>query len=274
VKFRLSVPWAQVEESKSCRVTIDRAGRWHVSFPSPQPELARTATGATVGIDRGVTNTFATSDGGFEHIPTLRPKGAERVLRLERKLARQARGSNRREQTRVAKAKIIARGTDRRTNWIEQTTTYLVREYDLSALESLAIKNMTTSAKGTAKNPGTNVAAKSALTRAILDANWGKFEQRLRDKASTCGVLVISVPARNTSRRCAACGHTSAQNRESQSVFACRACGHEAHADTNASLNIHERALAMFGLAGGSPVTGRGDLSLDGSTNREALTSD
>ena len=243
VKFRLSVPWPRVEEAKSCRVIIDRVGRWHVSFPSPQPVLFRTPTGATVGIDRGVTNTFATSDGGVEHVPTLRPKEAERVLRLER-IARQAKGSKRRERTRVAKAKIIARGTDRRTDWIEQTTTYLVREYDLIALENLAIKNMTRSAKGTVQSPGKNVAAKSGLNRAILDANWGKFEQRLRDKASTCGVRVISVPARNTSRRCVACGHTSAQNRESQSVFACRVCGLAGTRRTPTRITEHPRACS------------------------------
>ena len=86
-----------------------------------------------------------------------------------------------------------------------------MREYNLNALEKRAMKNMTTSATGTVENRGKNK-AQSVRNRSILDTNWATFEQRLRDKPSTSGVLVISVPARNTSRRCVAWGHTSAQN--------------------------------------------------------------
>jgi transposase len=41
-----------------------------------------------------------------------------------------------------------------------------------------------------------------------------------------------------TSQRCSACGHTSADNRKSQAVFACVACGVVLHADVNAAINI------------------------------------
>jgi putative transposase len=45
------------------RVTCDRAGRWQVSFPAPQPPVARERTGETIGVDRGVTTALVTSDG-------------------------------------------------------------------------------------------------------------------------------------------------------------------------------------------------------------------
>jgi transposase len=45
------------------RVTCDRAGRWHVSFPAPRPPLDREPTGAVIGIDRGVRTALVTSDG-------------------------------------------------------------------------------------------------------------------------------------------------------------------------------------------------------------------
>jgi len=54
------------------------------------------------------------------------------------------------------------------------------------------------------------------------------------------------------SGRCAACGHTSAENRTSHAVFGCRAGGHEANADMNAAENI---------LAAGLAVTVRGGTS-------------
>jgi putative transposase len=56
-------------------------------------------------------------------------------------------------------------------------------------------------------------------------------------KAESAGRTVIAVDPRNTSRTCAHCGHRSAGNRRG-AVFECQACGHLAHADTNAAINI------------------------------------
>ncbi|MEX6431254.1 transposase, partial [Ferrimicrobium acidiphilum] len=76
--------------------------------------------------------------------------------RLQRKLARQVKGSNRRNQPKLAIAKLSAKESDRRKDWIEKTTTELVRNYDLIVLEDLKVKNMTRSAKGTVESPGKN----------------------------------------------------------------------------------------------------------------------
>jgi putative transposase len=78
------------------------------------------------------------------------------------------------------------------------------------------------------------------------------LRRRLEEKAATCGVVVVAVDPRFTSQRCAVCGHTCPENRESQAVFRCRACGHEANADVNAATNI---------LAAGLAVTARGGTS-------------
>lgn len=40
-------------------------------------------------------------------------------------------------------------------------------------VEDLQVSNMSKSAKGTVEAPGTNVAQKSGLNRAILDQGWG-----------------------------------------------------------------------------------------------------
>ncbi len=41
------------------RVTLDAAGRWHVSFAATQPTINREPSGNAVGIDRGVATTVA-----------------------------------------------------------------------------------------------------------------------------------------------------------------------------------------------------------------------
>jgi len=196
------------------------------------------------------------------------------VLRLERKLARQKKDSKRRELTRMRKAKVMARLVDRRRDWVEKNTTWLVQNYDIIFVERLNIKatTKTVEPRPDLDHPGrylhNGAAAKTGLNRAILAQCWGLWLTRLKAKASTCGVLVVEVSAYNTSRRCAACGHTEQNNRESQAVFICWSCGHLAHADSNAAVNIRDRGMAM--LAGGSPVTVQGDSGLPGSLNCEA----
>ncbi len=253
VRFRLSrsLPAAY----GMARVTADRAGRWHVSFAAPQPVMEREPTGRDVGIDAGVVATLTTSDGTQVHTPGLSAGEAQRLRRLQRRLAGQAKGSNRRAATKVAIARLKAREADRRKDLVEKATTGLVRDFDLIAIENLPVKRMLASAKGTIERPGINVAAKRGLNRSISAQGWSMFRRRLRDKAATCAVAVIAVDPAYTSQRCAACGHTAADNRKSQAVFVCQSCGHEANADVNAANNI---------LAAGLAVTARGGTSQQG----------
>src|SRR5580693_9036108 len=110
---------------KSYRVTMDRAGRWHVAFvviPGPVPAPGN---GQVVGIDRGVAVSAALSTGQLLHCPALTA----------------------RERTRLR-----ARERDRRKDWAEKTSTGIARRFDVIRVEDLKIGNMTRSAKGTREN--------------------------------------------------------------------------------------------------------------------------
>ena len=198
-----------------------------------------------VGLDRGVAVSVMTSDGEACHAPTLRPKEAERLLRLQRQLARAQRGSNRRRRVKRAIARLRALDVDRRKDWIEQATTRLARRYDILKVEALDVAAMTRSARGTAERPGPGARAKAGLNRAILAQGWGLFVRRLRDKARG---RVRLVDPKYTSQRCSTCGHVAKESRESQAAFRCVACGFACNADLNAALNI----------AAGQAVTARG----------------
>jgi putative transposase len=256
VRFR----WSRVvpEGAKSARVTRDRSGRWFMSIVAPQPQFRREPFGAAVGLDVGVTHTVTSSDGVFYDMPALLSVGeAQRLRRLQRRLARQQKGSNRRARTKNAIARVKARQADRRKDWVEQTSTSLVRGYDHISLEDLQVRNMLRSAKGTVEAPGLNVAQKRGLNRTISDAAWGMLRTRIKQKAAaaTSPVLVVAVNPAHTSQRCAACGHTAPENRESQAVFECRSCGHGANADVNAACNINAAGLAVT-ARGGTPHQG------------------
>jgi IS605 OrfB family transposase len=239
------------------RVTQDRAGRWHVSFAAPQPAIDRSVTGATVGVDLGVVHTISTSNGHQEKIPGLGPAEAGRLLRLQRRLARQQQGSQRCARTKHAIAVLHARAADRRRDWVEKTSTRFVRDYDRVVFEDLRVKAMLRSARGTIAAPGRNVAAKAGLNRRIAASAWATLVRRTGQKADASpGCEVVLVDPKGTSRECFACGHTAAENRLSQAVFCCVACGHSDHADVNAAKNIRARGLrvpARGGRPDGAP---------------------
>ncbi len=254
VRFRWSR--AVPPEVKSYRVTMDRAGRWHVAFAAVPAPVPAPGTGEVVGIDRGVVVSAALSTGELLHCPALTARERTRLRRLQRRLARAKRGSNRRGRVRHAIARLRARETDRRKDWAEKTSTDLARRFDLIRVEDLQIKNMTRSAKGTPENPGRNVRAKAGLNRGVLRSGWGLLVCRLEDKAPG---RVEKVRPALTSQRCSACGQVDRDSRESQAVFRCTACGFAGHADVNAARNI----------AAGHAVTARGGDGAARPVNRE-----
>ena len=241
---------------KSYRVTMDRAGRWHIAFAAIPDPVPGPGNGEVVGIDRGVAVSAALSTGELLHVSGLTVRERKRLGRLERKLARSRRGSERRKGVRLAIARLKARETDRRKDWAEKASTDIARRFDTIRVEDLLIKNMTRSAKGSAGNPGRNVRQKSGLNREILRSGWGLLVRRLEEKAAS---RVEKIKPAFTSQRCSACGHVDAKSRESQARFVCTACGLACNADVNAARNI----------AAGHAVAARGGFRDAGPVNRE-----
>jgi putative transposase len=255
IRFR----WTRAvpREVKSYRVTRDRAGRWHVAFAHVPDAIAGPADGSVIGVDRGVAVSAALSTGELLHTPSLTPGEQIRLRRLQQHLARAKRGSNRRQRTKVAIARIKAHESDRRRDWVEKTTTDLARRFDTIRVEELDVRAMTRSARGTVEHPGVGVAQKRGLNRAISRQGWGQLVARLNHKAAG---RLQRVPAAYTSQRCSACGHVAPENRKNQAVFACVACkAGPCNADVNAARNI----------AAGRAVPAQGDLAAERSVNCE-----
>ncbi|WP_346040191.1 transposase [Actinomadura chokoriensis] len=244
---------------KSFRVARDRAGRWHVAFAAIPDPIPAPGNGEAVGVDRGVAVSAALSTGETRAVPGLAEAGAERLNRLLRRLARAQRGSNRRARVKAAIARLKAREADRRRDWVEKTSTDLARRFDVIAVEDLNVRGMTRSAKGTIDAPGVNVRARAGLNRGILANGWGRLAARLEHKAPG---RVVRVNPAYTSQTCNACGHCASENRESQAVFRCVACGWRDQADVNAARSIRDTAV-------GRTAAARGGLPLGGPVNRE-----
>lgn len=95
-----------------------------------------------------------------------------------------------------------------------------------------------------------------------------RLSEYVEYKAEECGVEVVQVDPRNTSKRCSTCGFTHRDNRSGE-AFCCLKCGYENHADYNASKNIGLQYLRRRQKAndGGAPVDvrlNRGTLNVSG----------
>jgi IS605 OrfB family transposase len=255
----LRFPWSRSLAGTLQHVTLtERCGVWHVAFCLEQPDRPSSPNELpATGVDRGVEIAFMTSAGETFDQTMWKPTEKQRLLALERRKARQQKGSHRFRQTCLAIGRLQQRAVNRRRDFAHKTSTTLAKNHGLVAIEALQVPNMTRSARGTVDAPGRNVRHKAGLNRAILDKGWGLVIDQLRYKCSQYGSMLIEVPARNTSLQCAVCGHVSPDNRPLRAVFVCVRCGHADHADTNAAINIRERGVEKLAQTGGQPGIGR-----------------
>jgi putative transposase len=247
------------------------AGNWSLSFNTDEidaktgeilqfpdytdvlSELAKYSdtelSNAVNGVDRGVAIKACDSKQVIPH--KLLTENDKRIARNEvkrkrfqKKLARQQKGSNRYNRTKQKIARLARYKANAIQNLAHQISHKLTADKStmVVAMEDLNTKGMTTSAKGDIINPGKNVKAKSGLNKSILSSAWGKTKEFTKYKTFKRGKLLLLVPPYRTSQECSACGTIDSENRKSQSVYSCNACGHTENADLNASKVIAKHA--------------------------------
>jgi putative transposase len=227
-------------------ITVKREGtKWWLTVHCVDvPANPLAPTGRKVGLDLGVANLVATSDGDLIVGDQFGARASEQLANAQRSLARKQRGSNRRRRQVDEVVRLHRKVKNQRMNAAHQLSRSLVNDYDLIVVEDLTIKNMVRrpKAKLDPDQPGAylpnGAAAKAGLNRSIHDAGWATLLSLLSYKAESAGRTVVTVDGRYTSQTCFECGHVEPGNRLSQAAFRCCSCGHEAHADVNAARNI------------------------------------
>lgn len=280
VPFRLSRPLGGVV--RNATVSCDALG-WHVAFgvaTGAKPVPPNGLPGC--GVDFGVACSAYVSTETAPRLmpPTLTEGERRRLLGLERRKARQVRWakrynrggySGRLRRTIAEIARLRARQARRRADFTHKLTTDLAKRHGWVGIEDMRVTGMTASARGTIEQPGRNVRAKAGLNRAILDNTPGERRRQLAYKAPRFGSALWLVPPQATSQTCATCGHRDPASRPGCGrVFACTACGHQAHADANAARNIEQLAA---GRAVGSTRSHLREARLARSRMREPLGS-
>lgn len=227
-----------VGEIKNVTVTSDGIGNWFASFCTEEEQIVRNRIDGEVGIDLGVTNFNALSNGNL----ITKPKTIKSLLavkkRAARALSRKKKGGKNREKARLALRKIEGKITNIRKDFLHKTSTMISKNHATIVVEDLKISNMTKSARGTIENPSKAVKAKSGLNREILANGWGYFRNMLQYKQEYSGGRLVAIDPINTSRKCSSCKTIDKNSRVRQEWYACLNCGHEIHADVNAAINI------------------------------------
>lgn len=224
---RVAVRWhRRIEgEIKTLRVK-HKAGKWYAYFacevePEPLPE-----TGKAVGVDVGIHHLLATSDGQIYENPRWYREGQARLCRIQRKVFRRKKGSNRRRKAVLELQRAHEYISSQRMDYIRKTVLELVRNYDTIAIEDLRINNMVRN---------------HCLSKSILDAGWGYFGQHLIGKAEEAGREVVKVNPAYTSKTCSSCGAVFMNLKLSDRTIEC-SCGLHLDRDVNAAINILHRA--------------------------------
>ena len=229
-------------------VKRDPAGRYWVSFsveesPCTAPQPVR----FTCGVDVGARRLATLDDGTTFDNPRSLARYARHLKRLQQRLARQRKGSNRRAVTRRCIARLHARVADSRREALHRVTTRIVHEHQVICVETLGVKAMTASAGGTKTHPGTGVKAKSRLNRSLLDASMGELLRQLEYKSDWYGRTFVAVdPDFPSSALCHVCGDVNVALTIDDTEWTCNGCGTHHDRDENAAINIEAEGLTVL----------------------------
>ena len=212
---------------KTCTVRR-QAGKWFACFscdyePEPLPPSEE-----AIGIDLGIKSFAALSDGTFVPNPKFFRVDEKALAKAGRKQAKTAKGSNARRKANKVLSRIHERIRNRRHNFVHQTARTIVNKFGLIAVEKLNIKGMVRN---------------HCLAKSISDAAWGMFLSVTKSKAESAVTREFKEPNPNgTSQECSGCGDIVKKSLAVR-VHYCPGCGLRLDRDTNAALNIMNRAL-------------------------------
>ena len=243
-------------------VTLSRDGLGQVwlSFtaeeriePLPLPAVA------SVGGDLGIETLLTLSNAVEIENPRFWKTEQKRVKKLQKRLARQVKGSARWRETKRRLAKLCARIANRRRDFLHKLSRWLVERYGIICLESLFIKGMSASARGTMEKPGKNVRQKAGLNRSLLDAALGELARLVRYKAQwyarTCVEVDRWFPS---SKLCSTCGAKAQGLKLHHRHWTCCSCASTHQRDHNAAVNIEAEGLRLWYAVPEAPGRGEG----------------
>jgi putative transposase len=223
VNVRLSRPIPEGSVIKSLTVKETVSG-WSACFAVEVPTALLPASDQTIGIDLGIENYAALSNGEMIQNPRFYENGQAELKRAQGRVARRKPGSHGRAKAVVLLRKVHERIANHRSDFLHKQTSARVRRFGTIVIENLNIKGL----------------AQGILNKQVHDAGWSQFMQQLKLKAASAGRRVVEVDCRYSSQECPACKKRKKKSLAERS-HECE-CGFSTHRDTAAAQVLLARA--------------------------------
>ena len=219
--------WSRDLPSAPSSVTVikDCANRYFLSFVVEVEPVNIDAKNQSIGIDLGI-KTFAVMSNGEKAQSPDYSKLDRKIRKLQKKLARQPKVSQRRNKTRIQIAKLHNEIADTRKDFLHKLSSKIVSENEVIVLEDLNVSGMVKNRK---------------LARAISLQGWREFRTLCEAKSQKFNrdFRVIS-RWEPTSQICSECGYKWGKLDLKIRSVKCLNCGTEHDRDENAAKNINK----------------------------------
>jgi len=221
---------------------VYRDGKWYLYATIELPDTAPLEPTDFLGVDLGVVNLAATSDGTTHSgasVEACRTRYAKRRQRLQR-----AAHVSQMDGKRPKNIRRALKRTARCEAGFRRDTNHCISKSLVAA----------------AKDTGSGIAleeltyirdrARFRQPQRARMTGWAFAQLRffVEYKAQRDGVPVVLVDPKHTSQQCSVCGHIAKGNRPTQARFSCKKCGYTTPADFNAAENIRHRARVKWPL--------------------------
>lgn len=222
-----NVGWISLRESlrysgKILSYTVShQAGQWHVSVQVEIPETDIVRSHSIVGVDVGIASIAVASDGTTCRNPKALTRKQKYLRRMQRKLARQKKGSKRRANTKLVIAKTHLRITNLRQDRIHKFTSQLAKNHGTAVIETLDVRGMQTNGV-------------KHLRKQLADTAMREVQRQLEYK-----MAVVKAPQYfPSSKRCSRCGAVKSTFPCAIRTYRCERCGSVEDRDFNAARNL------------------------------------
>ncbi len=201
----------------------------------------------SIGIDLGVEKYAALSTGGMIEHPQFLRKSADKLAKLQQRLANTEKHAPSWKILKSRIAKLHQHIARARLDFQFKLAYSLFENYDVLIIEDLKLKLLTRRARPKIDNDGTwlhnNQSAKSGLNKSMLDAAHGRFIQVLKFVAWKLGKTVKEVNPSGTSQHCWNC--LSKVPKQLKDRWHSCSCGEECHRDENSG-----KLIKRIGIVG------------------------